>query len=387
MSLASANYCKLQIANCKLRIAECSQFAICNLQFAFFNLSCPFVRAVALAIACLFAAAAIARAGDGAASFATVAREVQPKVVKLYGAGGFRGLESYQSGILISATGHVLTVRSYVLDADDVTVVLDDGRRYTAKHVAADPLTEIEVLKFDPGSDKLPYFDLSRASTAEPGTRVLAFSNLFGIAAGDEAVSMLQGVVSAVAPLEARRGAFATNYRGPVYVVDAAANNPGAAGGALTDSQGRLLGMLGKELRSSLTGTWLNYALPVAAFDATVDEILAGRFTPPKLSERDRPDNPLSLDALGIVLVPDVVTRTPPYIDRVLPGSPAARAGLRPDDLLVMIDSQVAASCRDAVQLVERLEHDATVRIAALRDEEFLEFTLQAAEKPILEAE
>jgi serine protease Do len=189
---------------------------------------------------------------------------------------------------------------------------------------------------------------------------------------------MLQGVVSAVAPLEARRGAFATNYRGPVYVVDAAANNPGAAGGALTDSQGRLLGMLGKELRSSLTGTWLNYALPVAAFDATVEEILAGRFTPPKLSELDRPDNPLSLDALGIVLVPDVVTRTPPYVDRVLPGSPAARAGLRADDLLVMIDGQVAASCRDAVQLVERLEHDATVRVAALRDEEFLEFTLKA---------
>ena len=97
------------------------------------------------------------------------------------------------------------------------------------------------------------------------------------------------------------------NFRGDVYVVDAAANNPGAAGGALTDSQGRLLGMLGKELRSSLTGTWLNYALPVAAFAPTVEDMLAGRFTPPELSEVDRPDNPLSLAALGIVLVPDVV--------------------------------------------------------------------------------
>ena len=77
---------------------------------------------------------------------------------------------------------------------------------------------------------------------------------------------MLHGVISTVAPLDARRGAFSTNFRGEVYVVDAAANNPGAAGGALTDSQGRLLGMLGKELRSNLSGTWLNYALPVAAF-------------------------------------------------------------------------------------------------------------------------
>jgi serine protease Do len=298
--------------------------------------------------------------------------------VKLYGAGGFRGLESYQSGILISDKGHVLTVSSYVLDADEVLVVLDDGRRYTARHVAADPVTEIAVLKFEPGEEKTPYFDLSKAVSGEPGTRVLAFSNLFGIAAGDESVSVLQGVVSAVAPLEARRGAFATNYHGDVYVLDAAANNPGAAGGALTDADGRLLGMLGKELRSSLTGTWLNYALPVAAFEQSVEEILAGRFTPRELTELDRPDHPLSFAALGIVLVPDIVTRTPPYIDRVLPDSPAADAGLRADDLVVMIDTQVAASCREAARLLERLEHDASVRIAVLRDEQFLEFTLKA---------
>jgi serine protease Do len=207
---------------------------------------------------------------------------------------------------------------------------------------------------------------------------VLAFSNLFGIATGDEPVSMLHGVVSSVAPLEARRGAFATNYRGEVYVVDAAANNPGAAGGALTDAHGRLLGMLGKELRSSLTGTWLNYALPVSAFAPTVEDILAGRFTPPELDEVDQPDKPLSAAALGIVLVPDVVVRTPPYIDRVIPDSAAARAGLRPDDLIVMIDTQVAASCRETARLLKRLEHEVEVRISVLRDDQFLEFKLKA---------
>jgi serine protease Do len=365
---------------------ERTPLAFCIEHFALniFFFCSAHVRAVALAVVSLLAVTSDARASDHArggaraASFAAVARQVQPKVVKLYGAGGLRGLESYQSGILISGKGHVLTVWSYVLDADEVTVVLDDGQRFSAQHVAADPITEIAVLKFDPGRDELPHFDLSQVIAAEPGARVLAFSNLFGIAAGDESVSLLQGVVSAVVPLEARRGAFATNYHGDVYVVDAAANNPGAAGGALTDSQGRLLGMLGKELRSSLTGTWLNYALPVAAFAPSVEQMLAGRFTPPELTELDRPDKPLSLAALGIVLVPDVVTRTPPYIDRVLPDSAAARAGLRPDDLVVMIDSQVASSCRDAAQLVERLEHDAAMRMAVLRDEEFLEFTLKA---------
>src|SRR5262245_49802908 len=380
-------HCKLQRgrrdANCKLQNDRTLQFSIFNFQFSIFNFL-PYVRAVATAFVCLLIGALDARASDGAASLSAVARQVQPKVVKIYGAGGIRGLEHYQSGILISSKGHVLTVSSYVLDTDEVTVVLDDGRRYTAQQVAADPLTEIAVLKFDPGSDDIPHFDLSAAVTAEAGTRVLAFSNLFGIAAGNEPVSILHGVLSAVAPLEARRGAFTTNFHGNVYVVDAAANNPGAAGGALTDSQGQLLGMLGKELRSSLTDTWLNYALPVAAFAPTVDDILAGRFTPAELKEIDRPTNPLSLAMLGVVLVPDVVTRTPPYIDRVLPKSPAAAAGLRPDDLVVMIDSQVASSCRQAVSLIERLESDATVRMGVLRGDQFLEVTLtpKPAEPP-----
>ena len=362
-------------------LAACrSHFALYILHFAFCIFLLPFVhvRAVALAVVCLMVGAADARASDGAASLSEVARQVQAKVVKIYGTGGVRGLEAYQSGLLISDKGHVLTVWSYVLDADEVTVVLDDGRRYSAKHVAADPLTEIAVLKFEPEGEPLSHFALAEAATAEPGTRVLAFSNLFGIATGDEPVSMLHGVLSAVAPLEARRGAFATNYRGEVYVVDAAANNPGAAGGALTDSQGHLLGMLGKELRSSLTGTWLNYALPVSSFATTVDDVMAGRYTPPELSEVDQPDSPLTPAALGIVLVPDVVVRTPPYVDRVVPESAAARAGLRPDDLVVMVNATVAASCRDAVALLQRLESDATVRIAVLRGEELIEFSLSA---------
>lgn len=334
------------------------------------------VLTAALAAACLAASSSTLQAADEAASLADVVRSAQMKVVKLYGAGGLRGLEAYQTGLLISGEGHVLTVWSYVLDSDEVTVVLDDGRRYSAGHVAADPITEIAVLQFKPDGDTLPFFNLSQAVAAEPGQRVLAFSNLFGIAVGNEPVSVLHGVVSAVAPLDARSGAFVTHYHGDVYVLDAVANNPGAAGGALTDSQGRLLGMLGKELRSGLTGTWLNYALPVSAFAPAVEDILAGRFTPPELSEVDRPDNPLTLAALGIVLVPDVVLRTPPYIDRVVPNSPAGRAGLRPDDLLVMVDAQVAASCRDAVQLIGRLESDATARIAVLRGDEFLEVTL-----------
>jgi serine protease Do len=136
--------------------------------------------------------------------------------------------------------------------------------------------------------------------------------------------------------------------------------------------------MLGKELKSNVTGTWLNYALPVKAFAPAVEDMLAGRFTPSALKDIDQPERPLTLAALGIVLVPDVVTRTPPFVDRVVADSPAARAGLRPDDLLVMIDSQVTPSCREAIEFIRRFEREKSVRIAVLRKGAFMEFTLQA---------
>jgi serine protease Do len=208
---------------------------------------------------------------------------------------------------------------------------------------------------------------------------VLALSNLFSIATGNEPASVLHGIVSTVTPLEARRGAFSANYRGDVYIVDAVTNNPGSAGGALTDQQGRILGVLGKELRGEATGTWINYALPVAAFGPTADAIITGRFTPKEMTEAERPDKPLSLAALGIVLVPDVVPRTPPYIDRVLPDSPAAKAGLRADDLFVALDGQVVTSCQLAVKTTERHEADSSVRVSVLRDGAMLELTLEAA--------
>src|SRR3954463_8007921 len=91
--------------------------------------------------------ALIAPRAARAAKLGDVIRDVQPKMVKIYGAGGIRGLEAYQSGFLISAEGHVLTVYSYVLDSDTITVTLNDGRKFDAKLLGADPRLDVAVLK------------------------------------------------------------------------------------------------------------------------------------------------------------------------------------------------------------------------------------------------
>jgi serine protease Do len=308
-------------------------------------------------------------------------REAQRKVVKIYGAGGVRGLEAYQTGILISPEGHVLTALSYVLDTDELIVVLDDGRRFVAEPLGIDQLSELAVLKLPLEDETAPAFDLAEAATAQVGQRVLALSNLYNIAGGDEPVSVLQGVVAAIAPLEARRGGYQANFKAPVYVLDAAANNPGAAGGALVDWNGRLLGVLGKELKSRATGAWLHYALPIDQIAATVETLRSGQDIGAK-SNLPIASDALSLADLGLVLVPDLLARTPPYIDAVFPESPAARVGLRPDDLVVFVDGAPTASCKAVVEALGRLERFDEVRLAVLRDGELVEVSLTAHEPP-----
>lgn len=338
-------------------------------------------RIGAAALAAIAVCSIAWRDAEASPSFAAVIRGVQPKIVKIYGAGGFRGLEPYQSGFLVSPEGHVLTVWSYVLDTDYITVTLDDGRKFEAKLLGADPRLEMALLKIEAGG--LPYFELAEGVSADSGAQVLAFSNLFGVATGDEPASVQHGVVAVKTHLEARRGVFETPYHGPVYILDAMTNNPGAAGGALTDRQGRLLGMLGKELRNSLNGAWLNYAIPAAELAPTAAEIRSGKFVARSADDdREKPEHALSASLLGLVLVPDVLDRTPPYVDRVRPGSPAAAAGLRPDDLVLFVNNQLVPSRQSLEDEIERIDLADKVRLTVMRDQKLIEVELGAPRNP-----
>lgn len=316
--------------------------------------------------------------GRAASSFSPMLGELLPRMVKIYGAGGVRGLEPYQSGFLISANGHVLTAWSYVLDTDLIKVILDDGRKYEATLVGADPRLEIAILKID-GND-LPHFDLAAAPIAESGTRILALSNLFGVATGEEPVSVQRGVVTAHTRLDARRGAFETPYRGPVYVLDAMTNNPGAAGGALVNQRGELLGVLGKELRNAQNGSWLNYAMPVVELKPSIEAILAGKPRPKETEHKLSPEDAHNLAMLGVTLVPDVLERTPPYIDDVRPNSPAAKAGLRRDDLVLFIGDALINSCQAVGDELGRLDRTEPVKWVVKRGQDLVEAVMSPAE-------
>lgn len=312
---------------------------------------------------------------------------VSPKVVKIFGAGGGQKLHAYGSGFLVSPNGHIVTVWSHILDGDTVNVVLHDGRRYQGKVLGAEPPLDMAVLKIE--AENLPFFDINEPSSegsGGPGTRVLAFSNAFKVATGDEPVTVMHGVVSAKTSLAARRGAFESPYTGPVYVVDAVTNNSGAAGGVLTTRDGRLLGMIGKELRNAQTNTWLNYVMPISELKETVNQIITGNFSKKRTDDDDdnpgkaRPRRYDTVD-FGIVTIPDVLNRTPAYIDRILPGSQAEKVGLMPNDLILFAGDNLVQSCKLLREDLGRLEANDVLKLVVRRGDKLISVELTAPRK------
>ncbi len=189
----------------------------------------------------------------------------------------------------------------------------------------------------------------------------------------------MQGTIASISNLNARRGTFKTPYDGKVLILDLIANNPGAAGGAVVDSEGRLIGMLGKELRDTATGVWLNYAIPATALRKTIGDIIAGRKTTlvddsKPMLDRDKSHN---LTTLGLVLIPDVLETTPAYIDDVAEGSPASRAGLQPDDLILLVNGKRVESQRTFRNLLRTIDRRDDVEFTVQRETQILPSVLR----------
>ncbi|MCS7046278.1 MAG: S1C family serine protease [Gemmataceae bacterium] len=326
--------------------------------------------------------------------FTPVAVSANKRLVKLFGAGGFKGLPSYGTGILVSEKGHILTVNNHLLSTTDLRVHLYDGRFYQARVLAREPELDLALVKIDSDVDFLPYFDIAKAAAqplAEPGDWILALSNQFNIAVRDEPMSVQRGVIAAYAELRGRRGIFDAPFNGEVYFLDAIACNPGAAGGALVNRKGELLGILGRELKNTLTDSWINYAIPVQAVveivrddkpfkvdvATFVKEAIAGTYKQgEKRAKADRGGYH------GIVLVPNAVGVTPPYIEEVIPDSPAAKAGLRPDDLIVYVDGELTNSIKLFREIMKQIGPGMEVTLDVQRANRLVSVKLKLTEQP-----
>jgi serine protease Do len=330
-------------------------------------------------------------------SFNEIFKQVNPKMVKVFGAGGYRGVTAYCTGVLISPDGLILTVYSPTLDTRELRVHLYDGQRHECELIAAEPQLDVALIRIKDGDKKfkslpLDHFDLSKPpSDVKVGEWVLGLSNLFEIATGREPVSVQRGVVAAIAPLSARRGVNEATYKGTVFIVDAIICNPGSHGGALVNLKGEFIGVIGKELKNTLTETWVNYAMPVKDLRDFVEKARKGNYKP---LESKKPDEIVDKGAYtGIIFVPNVLERTPAYVEEVLPNSPAAKAGLKPNDLIVFLrlplrdgsgesEERLVASINVYKELMAPVEPGTKLEVIVRRDKQLMRVDLESTKRP-----
>lgn len=321
-------------------------------------------------------------------------RQALASVVKLYGA-GTAGERGYGSGVIVSADGLVVSAQALLLEAETVRAVTADGRLYRADVKHRDPGRQLALLQLRPytrgdGADAEP--DTKPADSAappaafqplEPGTSaslrpgdwVIALGNPFKVADGEEPVSVLKGVFSARTRLDARHHVQDFPYRGDVLIVDAITGNPGSQGGALVDLDGRWVGLVGRAAHSYLTNTRLNYAVPIEEVVAFLNEARTGRpLTPAPASTAGRGYHGIRLFSLAY-------RQGLPFVERVDLGSPADRAGLRKEDLILSANGVPTANSRAFQRTCDGLAPGDELILAIKRGQELLTVRL-TLEKP-----
>ncbi|MCH8923310.1 MAG: serine protease [Planctomycetes bacterium] len=308
-------------------------------------------------------------ADDGAAHdsdnvFAEAIAYAQKRCVKIYGARIGR-VEGFATGVIVSDDGLILTGQGVFLSGTSIDVVLPDGSQHVAVVERRSSALQVALLRI---RTKTPdFFEVPEKIVARKGDWVVAVTNLFKVAQGAEELSVSLGIVSLRTRLDAKRGTQDVPYRGEALLVDAITSNPGAEGGALVTVDGKLAGMVGKIIESKSTNTRLNYAVP----SDLLHKFIAGKLIGPVVK---RPTG--GKTELGIRLFTLGGKRAPAYVDRVVPGSPAAEAGFKKDDLVLTINGEIVKNVRDCKKILDGLPAGEEVVILVKRKNEILRAAL-----------
>ncbi len=321
-------------------------------------------------------AAAVARAAPSVVNIYTskhvdvplVPLPADPRLEQfLRGLPGFTRREastSLGSGVIARPDGAILTNYHVIEAADAIEVRLRDGRRATAKLIGADPESDLAVLKID--LPDLPAIAFDPNPAVHVGDVVLAIGNPFGVGQ-----TTTQGIVSAVG-----RNRLGLNTYEDFIQTDAAIN-PGNSGGALIDTRGELVG-INTAIYSETGGSLgIGFAIPATAAHRILDEILAhGRVRRGWLGLEPQDITPDLAQAFHLKDTRGAITA------RVLPGGPAARAGVRVGDVLRALNDQPVEDAYDLLNRLAPLPPDSTARLTLLRQGRTLTLDVKVGIRP-----
>lgn len=285
-----------------------------------------------------------------------VARRIAPSmksVVKVFGKSGIAKIEAYGSALVVSREGHVLTWSHASLLDGNARVVFPDGsvhdymRQIEHEELGATilrprlPIAATHLACVQP-------LEMPTARVAvEAGTPVFSISNMFKLAEFAEPLSVTFGVVVSSLRSDLRLNLRSFPFRGEVLIVDAP-SGPGSHGGGLFGLDGQLLGMLTPISESAETNTQLHMAIPSHELSAFVALATGKRSEAREIAAALQKDAEKAPVEHGIQLFEAGRDRSPPaYVDRVRRDSPAARAKLRPDDLIVRVNDFPIRTCAE----------------------------------------
>jgi serine protease Do len=301
-----------------------------------------------------------------------------PSIVKVQGASGLSTINPSATGIVVSEQGHILTLDQILVQKDRTRVVLYDGSVHQAELLPEEPSLRVRLLKIDPAEVEGKLQPLWPPAGDQPyfrtGQFVVSLGNCFRLAEFSEKISATFGVVVGRANTALRYRLSDVKYDGDLILTDAC-NNPGHYGGGLFDLQGNWLGLNMRLLESKETNTMLSAAIPSRDLLPYLAEYIHGK-APPESARAVRPVY------TGIVLFQQAGRESPPaYVDRVIADSPATRAGLRPDDLIVRIDDYSIRSCKEFREILTKFAPGQTVQVTYKRGTKIVQTPLQLGEE------
>jgi Do/DeqQ family serine protease len=256
---------------------------------------------------------------------------------------------SLGSGVLLQAGGYIVTNHHVIADADEVEVALRDGRSAKARVLGSDALTDLALLQIDladapviaPGDDR----------QVRIGDLVLAIGNPFGV--GQTVTLGVVGAVGRAAP-----GISAVND----FIQTDAAINPGNSGGALINANGELIGINTAIYSRSGGSEGIGFAVPISLVRQITAQLREyGEVPRGWLGIELQELTPQLAASLGLD------AQTGALVAGVYRGSPAARAGVQPGDLLLAIDDHAFQRAREALAVLAALPRDQKVTLTLQR--------------------
>ena len=273
------------------------------------------------------------------------------------------------SGVIVSPEGYLITNNHVVDGADDIEVLLADGRQAQAKLVGTDPESDVAVLKIQ--LDKLPAIQFGNLEDLQVGDAVLAIGNPFGVGQ-----TVTAGIVSALGRNQLGINTFEN------FIQTDAAINPGNSGGALVDAAGNLVGINTAIFSKSGGSLGIGFAIPVSTARGVMESLIRdGSVARGWIGVEPRD---LSADMAESLRLP---VKSGVLITGVLQNGPAGNGGMKPGDVVVKIGEQNIANTAQLLNAVAALKPGSAATVAVQRGDRAVELKLQVAQRPATQRE